>query len=79
MVEYEGKKAVQELNSRLCIAQCELCDRDLELIFMLWPRLCAPLLPVALKEPMSQRAEGMGNSGGQRRLKKRRRHMTERN
>lgn len=46
---------------------------------MLWPGPCAPLLPVALKEPVSQGAEGMGNSGGQRRLKKSRRHMTERN
>lgn len=60
---------MQEFN--LCTAQFELCDRDLELIFMHWPGPpCTPLLPVALKEPVSQGAEGTAGEegrGGQRR------------
>lgn len=47
---------MQELN--LCTTRCEPCDRDLELIFMLWPGPRTPLLPVAPKEPVSQGAEG---------------------
>lgn len=45
---------------------------------MLWPEPLAPLLPVALKEPESQGAEGTGKRGGQRRLKMRGSHMPER-
>lgn len=43
---------------------------------MRWPGPCAPLLPVALKEPMSQGVEGLGERGGQRRPKERRSHKT---
>lgn len=41
---------------------------------MRWPGPCAPLLPVALKEPVSQGVEGLGERGGQRRPKERRSH-----
>lgn len=42
---------------------------------MLWPELCAPLLPVGPKGAF--KSGGTGEGAGQRRLERMRGHMTE--
>lgn len=60
---------MQEFN--LCTAQCELCDRDLELIVMHWPGLCAQL-PCGPEGARESGSGGHGERGAQRRLEKER-------